>query len=332
MKRLGINFIVFASKENHWVIKPFVKVKIIDSFFPSMLEKLLIFFRNLLTIFRKQDKKNFKIFFDLKGDLKLSQHFCKKGYFCIHCKNLLLNLCCSDYVINDFYSTFGKKQLLEKYLEFFRNAGIQLQIEEFPKEVEEYIKKVHSPKADKILESLEKFSIVFVGNKPFRNFRTDEWKVLIEKGLKYEGTILIVDDPSFKVLPYLKENLTRENVKFLEEKLDLWSLMYVAKFADWVLGIDGGGFNFLQMPTNAYQINFYTDVETWKPFSLNPYRVEDSFKNVILISSITSQNKRKKVLFVNDSKKVFCEKLEKECDYVKRNLLEYILEKKIKLE
>jgi len=150
--------------------------------------------------------------------------------------------------------------------------------------------------------------------------------------LEYNGNILIVDDPAFRVLPYLRKFLSRRSVYFLEKKFDLWTLMYIAKFADWVVGIDGGGFNFLQMPTNAYQINFYTDVETWKPFSNNPYVLEDKFGNTVLISSVTSQGKKKKVLYVDDSKKVFCEKLEKDCEYVRKRLIEYVLEKKIKLE
>jgi hypothetical protein len=109
--------------------------------------------------------------------------------------------------------------------------------------------------------------------------------------------------------------------------------MYLAIFSKWVVGVDGGGFNFLQMPTNAFEILFYTDVHTWKPYSNNKYILERRFtNNVCLISSETSQRKVKKVLFVNDDEKVLYEKLELENRNIKEKLVETILQYKIKLD
>ena len=336
LKKKGIEFKVLSSKENDWVLRPFVKTQVVENRELSLLKKIFLL---ILGIFfgilrrRNAKKSRLKVFFDLKGDYFLSRFFSKREYFCVHCKNLLLNTLHSDYVLDDFYSSFGKKQLIEKYLSFFEKMGVSLDIEEFPEEIEKFIRKNHNSEIDKLLEELDNFIIVFVGNKKFRNFDPIQWKEIIEKGIIYEGNILVVDDPSKRNLSFLERTLQGNNVLFLEKTYSLWDLMYLAIFSKWVVGVDGGGFNFLQMPTNAFEILFYTDVHTWKPYSNNKYILERRFtNNVCLISSETSQRKVKKVLFVNDDEKVLYEKLELENRNIKEKLVETILQYKIKLD
>ena len=329
LKNKGIKFKVLCSPYNKWVLESFVDVEEIKDFkfsdFHFSLKSLLYnIISSTIGYFRKffiEKNKNI-IFIDLKGDFYLSEKF--KNYYQIHFKSFLLNLKYSDYVFNDFYVFGSKMHLLEKYSMIFDN--LDLDIEEFPNELKEHIINNHNKEIDSLINSLKDFIIIFVGNKEFRNLNIEQWKYLIEN-INYEGNILIIDDPSQNYLKRLKSITKKENVIFLEKIYDLWSLMYLAMHSKLVVGIDGGGFNFLQMPTNAFEIILYTNEKVWRPFSRNKYQVIRKCKNHIIEKSITSQNLKKYIYYIDWEYKVVYEVLqEKNKNFINKIRIDLIVE------
>ena len=331
LKKQGLKFKVLCSKYNKWVLEPFVNTEVLNVEDETSSEKLLnlINFTYLFLRKNRQKKKNF--FFDLVGSRYVTKKYYKE-FFCIHCKSSVTNLMLSDYIINDYYVTFGKLHLIEKYKLFFEEFGINLFIDEFPKELDGYILKNHNPEIEKLINFYKKFIIVYVGNKNYRNFSPYDWKSIIEK-INYDGYILVIDDLTNYRASVLQRIVNKSNVKIINNNYDLWSLMYLAKFADWVIGIDGGGFNFLQIPTNAIGIYFYTNVNTWKPYSNNPYYniYFDKKTKIKVIKSITSYNKKKLVIFVDEKDyiKAYYEKYKLKNRSIVNNLKNFLLNQNI---
>jgi len=328
LKNKGIKFKVLCSPYNKWVLEPFVEVEEIKDFkfsehsFLKLIKNIGTSLPYLLIPTKHKKKGKNILFIDLKGDFYSSEKF--KNYYQIHFKSFLLNLKYSDYVFDDFYVFGSKMHLLEKYSMIF--DSLDLDIKEFPDELKEYISNNHNKEIDNLVNSLKDFIIIFVGNKEFRNLNIEQWKHLIEN-INYKGNILIIDDPSQNYLKKLKSIIKKENVMFLEKAYDLWSLMYLAMHSKLVVGIDGGGFNFLQMPTNAFEIIFYTNEKVWRPFSRNKYRVIRKYKNHVIEKSITSQNLKKYIYYVNWEYKVVYEVLqEKNNNFVNQLRLNLILE------
>jgi len=328
LKNKGIRFKVLCSPYNKWVLEPFVEVEEIKDFefsdysFLKLIKNIMTSLPYFLISTKNKKKDKNIIFIDLKGDFYLSEKF--KNYYQIHFKSFLLNLKYSDYVFNDFYVFGSKMHLLEKYSMIFDN--LDLDIEEFPNELKEHIINNHNKEIDSLINSLKDFIIIFVGNKEFRNLNIEQWKYLIEN-INYEGNILIIDDPSQNYLKRLKSIIKKENVIFLEKIYDLWSLMYLAMHSKLVVGIDGGGFNFLQMPTNAFEIILYTNEKVWRPFSRNKYQVIRKCKNHIIEKSITSQNLKKYIYYIDWEYKVVYEVLqEKNKNFINKIRIDLIVE------
>ncbi|ADC69097.1 hypothetical protein MFS40622_0402 [Methanocaldococcus sp. FS406-22] len=328
LKNKGIKFKVLCSPYNKWVLEPFVEIEEIKDFkfsdFEFSIKSLLFNILSSIATYLKNlfiEKNKNITFVDLKGDFHLSERF--KNYYQIHFKSFLLNLKYSDYVFNDFYVFGSKMQLIEKYSMIFDNLE---DIEEFPKELKEYIINNHNKEIDTLINSLKDFIIIFVGNKEFRNLNIEQWKYLIEN-INYEGKIVVIDDPSQNYLKRLKSIIKKENVIFLEKVYDLWSLMYLAMHSKLVIGVDGGGFNFLQLPTNAFEIILYTNEKVWRPFSKNEYQIIRKDRKHIIEKSITSQNLKKYIYYIDWDYKVVYEILqEKNNDFVDKIRVDLIVE------
>ncbi len=324
LKKKKINFKVLCSQYNKWVLEPFVDViemreLSIKDFRFSLISWLHDFWLCILSKFLPIKKKENFVFIDLKKDFELSEKY--KNHYQIHFKSFLLNLKYSDYVIDDFYVLGGDKQLLEKYIMIFKD----LEVDSFPFELKQYITKNRNLRICDLIKSLDEFIIIFTGNKRFRNFSKQQWQYLIEN-ISYKGKILIIDDPDINYLNWLEQVIKGDNFVFLKRIYDLWTLMYLAMHSRLVVGIDGGGFNFLQTPTNAFEIFFYVNHKVWRPYSKHRYKTVARDGNHIIEKTVTDQNLNKYIYYVKGEKKVIYELLQQKGQKVVDNInLDFIV-------
>ena len=313
-----IKIIVITSEYNNWVLKDFINTKI-EKINLTEKTKLTSVFRDSISMFKSKGdaKSESSIYIDLKKDYMFAQKYC----WCqiISYKDFPLNFKFSDYVFDEFYGSRSNthniirfKGLIDKLFD------TNLYIKEFPNELKKYIIKKHNPDIEKYIKN--DYIIVYVGNKEFRNLSIDQWVKLINL-LDYSGTILVVDDPSKDMLLALKNSeIKKENVVFMEESYDLWSLMYLAMHSKLVIGIDGGGFNFLQIPTNAFEIIMYVNENTWKPYSNNKYKIIRVENNHIFEKTTTSDGLIKEICYISNSRKMAYELMQKKDNPIKKSI------------
>lgn len=303
---------VLTSAYNNFVLSPFVSTQITESA-PLMdvgSSKWKIITDTLALIFGGKKRKLPQydtVLLDIKRDEMISEKF--SHAFRIHEKSVLMNMRYSDGIVDAFGSFFDNSlghwtnRIKRTCLDFFQ---MDVTVEECPQEIIDYAENVKNANVDAIIaQTGGKFGIVYVGNRDFRNFSIPQWHAFITQ-LQYNGTILLLDDQNKKVIPQIASLGLPKNIVPVYDELDLWSLFALSAKADFFIGIDGGGFNFGHMPTNAFEIIFNALPFVCCPYSQNPYSLKKVGK-YISASTTTSQNCKKTIFYPIDRKKVYYE-------------------------
>ena len=306
LKRMGIKFKILTSKYNNWVLSPFFDTEIVTEypettkFGSAIWDSLAGVYFSIERKIKKRKREN-KIFFALKQktDKNVLDRF--KNAYIVSCLGKFSDFLYSDYICNS--KLFNENhQLVESYLTPWKELGIDKYIEECPKELDEFVERIASKKIKRLTKEMTSkgdFIILFVGNKEYRRLPPAFWAKLAMI-TKEKWNILIIDD-SRKTNEILKQILPRSNkIRYIDSLRSLWDGMYIAKYAKWVIGVDGGGFNFLQVPTNAIEIILYVNPERWKPFSIGGYNLIKQSRKFIAIKTKTRTNKIKGVIYYKD--------------------------------
>ena len=150
----------------------------------------------------------------------------------------------------------------------------------------------------------EDFGIIFIGNKPFRNLSVVQWHEIISR-IRYPKKIALLDDPDRLFLESLVALGLPANIIPIREKLDLWSFFALSRRSKFFVGVDGGGFNMGQTPTNVFGIFMITSNHVmWRPYSDRPY-VETVRGGYRYDTSVTSAGLLKAVFTPNDPTKIY---------------------------
>lgn len=301
LKEKQINFIVLTSKYNDWVLKPFIKTKILTNFnLDESSGKILCLLRRYLSIinFKKNKIDSKKFYIDLKGEYDLPKDF--NDYYKIHLKNWYLNLKFSNYIINDTYTYLSKKNLIDKYVDLIEEVfKIKLNVEELPNLLLNKIKEIKTLNLKKYIS--KNYILILCSNKEFKNFTIDNW-IFFLNNINYTGKILIVDDFKKEIIKQLKRKMiylkNKDKLIFVEEEFDLWELSNLSYNSKYLIGLDGGAFNFLQFFTNSIEFIFYSNPLVWRSFSLNKY-VKIYCKDFLCIEKSIQKNKNKKLIIYN---------------------------------
>ena len=143
-------------------------------------------------------------------------------------------------------------------------------------------------------------------NKEYRRLPPVFWVNLINRS-KFSGTFIVIDDGG--ISGDVISKLSKKKVILIRKLNSLWDGLYLSKHARLLMGADGGGFNFLQIPTNAIEFIMYTDPEVWKPFSKNKYHIVGHNGKFTIIRSKTSDGLTKLVIYKKSLLKSFNERL-----------------------
>ena len=310
LKKMGVKFKILTSKYNDWVLNPFFETEIVVDYPKStklgsaITESLSNIYFAIKRKIRIRKKRSNVVLFALKQ--KTDQRVLKKfeDAYIVSCLGKFADFLYSDYVCNS--KLFNEKhQLVESYLTSWKELGVDKYITEYPKELDAFVERVASPKIKKIAKNMVSkgnFIILFVGNKEYRRLPPAFWAELAIR-LANNWNLIIIDDSgkTNKILRYILPKTDR--IVYIDSLKPLWEGMYLAKYAKWVIGVDGGGFNFLQMPTNALEIILYVNPDKWKPFSKNNYESIKLWKRYVMKKTKTQSGKVKEILYFRDNLK-----------------------------
>ncbi len=307
LKRMGLKFTILTSKYNDWVLNPFFKTRVVANY-PERtpLRKALIdTLKEIINSKFRPKKKKDCILFLLKQSTsaKLLRKFSQ--CYIVNCIGKFLDYIYADYNCNS--KLFNERhQLVESYLTPFNKLGINNLIEEYPSELNQYVNQVASKSAKDITKKAgNDYIVMFIGNKLYRRLPPAIWAKWIRELKDHPGKIIVIDD-SGESISILKKLVYKEQLKkiiWINKLESLWDGMYIATRAKWVIGVDGGGFNFLQMPTNAIEIILYVNPYRWRPFSKN--RCQELYKTnrYTVYLTRTSKGRYKLVCAPRDKKR-----------------------------
>lgn len=291
-KRFDIT--VFTSKYNDFILKDFLKTKVLVTYPLPFLKVIKMIFKNIVCF--KYPSKNLNIpkydlYLDLNGIKEINIFLkIKEDNLCRYYVDFNLGPWNSllDYAAKGNSVLFSTVHILDSYSSLLkRSVGIDLEIPDYL----DLSSKIRKPDDFDIVSPY-----ILVNISGFDKFRgpTPQMFEEILNQINFKGKFVVMDELRQPNLREFKEYAKRDNIIYIEKDYSVWELSYIAKKSVLYIGSDSGITQLLGLSTNAIFFFANSPPAAWKPYSKHPYQrkkigkiiIEETKNSVGLIKKI----------------------------------------------
>ena len=291
---------VLTSQYNDFILRPFLKTKVVTANPPKLGEVLIYLAGNLFSKSPKPppgNKARYDLYLDLVGIRGLQVFInIRKDNLCS--KYAGFNLGPWNRLLD--YSYRGSVELTRTgmcsaYRRFIKESlGIDI-------DIPDHLDLSGQMRTPSDLELPEKYLLVNISG--FNKFRGPSPRSFAEmlNALDYSGKIVIMDEPGQPNIPEFKRYTAKDNLIFLQKDYTVWELLEISGKAEVYIGSDLGITHMLQIPVDAVIFFATGSYSVWKPCSKNDYR-QSRIGDITVEDTVNSVGLRKKIIY----RKVWC--------------------------
>jgi ADP-heptose:LPS heptosyltransferase len=285
---------VLSARYNDFFLNKFLPTRIFTEKPLSFFGSIKMLPANLFSFFQKKRKAlpEYDLFLDLNGIRELDiflkvkeQNLCRYyASFNMGIWNGLL-----DYADKKYPVIFTKDHIIDSCKRLVKDAlGLRIDIADDNVELSD---KMVKPEGFDI----EKFILLNIsGQEQHRGPAARFYAVMINI-LGFKGKVVVMDELGRPHLKEFENQLTADNVIYLDKDYSLWELAFIASKSLLYIGADSGVSHLLQRPTNALLFFANSPSEVWRPYSKNPY-TRRKLEGIIIDETKTSQGLHKKII------------------------------------
>lgn len=201
-------------------------------------------------------------------------------------ENLFFNNFLTDFSLSHSYVGGAHTQLMWSYIHLIEQVFSLSDFSDFvTKHIEQFASHIHT-------ETKKQGILIFIWNKAFRNLPISVWIDMIGEihhQFPHEK-ICVIDDHTNEYYAILKD--TPEFLYTNALKENTFSLEELRQFAAWfrlLIGVDGGGFNFIRNTTNSVTIYTLGSYVVWSLFTGKAY-IPEKISNSYYIHTSSLQD------------------------------------------
>jgi len=287
---------VLTSRYNDFLLKDFLKTKVIVDNPPSTAGFIKKIFVNLISCGYLRRNKNaapsYDIYLDLIGIRGLSTFLqVRKENLCRYYIGFNISIWSwlLDYSYRASVELSGTNVVTAALRLIKESLGLDLDVPDYVD-----LTSKMAPPADFDVKP----PYILVNIAGFDKFRgpSPQMYARLINALAFEGTVVIMDEINQPNINEFKRYVEKKKIVYLEKNYSIWELLSISGHAIMCIGSNAGVTNILQVPTNCVIFLGTTSATVWNPFSKNPYRVK-KIGRLTIEEAVTSAGLMKKIIY-----------------------------------